>query len=298
MTTLPPDKTKDLKGARLRLIAAAQDIRGAPERGHTRGPLLRQMLMGDVFVVDEVITRDGDQTPVIVSGHADKDGYTGQVDLQPFCPDKNLPNPSHRVIVQRSFVRQAPDLKSEPVSLPLSFGATLAIKSTQDGWSLIESRYATQLHPHGRDLFVPNSHLAPIAHLAQDPVTEAEKLLGTPYVWGGNAAATGIDCSGLVQVACHACGIDCPGDSGPQEHQLGETLPENTPHQRGDLLFWKGHVAWVADPDTLLHANAHHMAVAREPLQEAIQRIQSQGDGPVTRHARLSGSAISSSSFS
>ena len=44
----------------------------------------------------------------------------------------------------------------------------------------------------------------------------------------------------------------------------------------------------VADPDTLLHANAHHMRVTYEPLQPAIARIAAQGDGPVTRHARLS----------
>ena len=93
--------------------------------------------------------------------------------------------------------------------------------------------------------------------------------------------------SGLVQIACTACGIGCPGDSDLQEAALGTTLPDGTPPQRGDLLFWKGHVAWVAGPDTLVHANAHHMAVALEALQGAINRIAAQGDGPVTRHARL-----------
>jgi len=68
---------------------------------------------------------------------------------------------------------------------------------------------------------------------------------------------------------------------------LGETLPPGTPPQRGDLMFWKGHVAWVADPETLLHANAHHMATAHEPIAKAVARIEAQGDGPVTRHARL-----------
>ena len=31
--------------------------------------------------------------------------------------------------------------------------------------------------------------------------------------------------------------------------------------QRGDLVFWKGHVGIMADSVTLVHANAHHMAV-------------------------------------
>ena len=97
----------------------------------------------------------------------------------------------------------------------------------------------------------------------------------------------GIDCSGLVQIACLACDIPCPGDSDVQEGALGSPLPEDAPLQRGDLLFWRGHVAWVSDPDTLLHANAHHMAVSFEPLREAIARIDAQGDGPVTARKRL-----------
>ena len=52
--------------------------------------------------------------------------------------------------------------------------------------------------------------------------------------------------------------------------------------RRGDLVFWKGHVAILLDADTILHANAHHMAVAVEPLAEAVARIEAVGGGPVT----------------
>ena len=112
-------------------------------------------------------------------------------------------------------------------------------------------------------------------------------FLGTPYLWGGNSRL-GIDCSGLVQASLLACGIPCPGDSGPQERALGNYAPPNgSAYLRGDLLFWKGHVALVRDSETLIHANVFHMAVAVEPLQPAIDRILTQGDGPVTAHKRL-----------
>ncbi|WP_158965258.1 C40 family peptidase [Chachezhania sediminis] len=136
------------------------------------------------------------------------------------------------------------------------------------------------------DGFIPLSHLRAIGTPEPDPVAVAERLLGTPYLWGGNSRA-GIDCSGLVQAACRACAIPCPGDSDMQAAELGEALPDGTPRRRGDLLFWKGHVAFVSDPDTLLHANGYHMAVAYEPAEDAIARIAAAGH-PVTVHRRLS----------
>ncbi|MEP1253251.1 MAG: NlpC/P60 family protein, partial [Alphaproteobacteria bacterium] len=87
--------------------------------------------------------------------------------------------------------------------------------------------------------------------------------------------------SGLVQAALLACGISCPGDSDMQESAFPTA---KLPYQRGDLLFWKGHVAMVCTPDMLIHANAHHMAVAYEAIPDAIARIAQQGDGPVTAH--------------
>ena len=120
-------------------------------------------------------------------------------------------------------------------------------------------------------------HLAPLDYLATNPVSVAERLLGTPYLWGGNSSF-GIDCSGLVQAALLACGLPCPGDSDQQETTLGTTLPANTPAQRGDLFFWKGHVAMAVDNKTTIHANAHHMAVSLECLQDLTASMR--GDGP------------------
>jgi cell wall-associated NlpC family hydrolase len=47
--------------------------------------------------------------------------------------------------------------------------------------------------------------------------------------------------------------------------------------QRGDLVFWVGHVGIMADSVTMVHANAHHMAVAAETLPEAVRRIAKTG---------------------
>ncbi len=120
----------------------------------------------------------------------------------------------------------------------------------------------------------------------RDPVEVAERFLGTPYLWAGNTG-DGIDCSGLVQVACLACGIACPGDSDLQARALGEPLGADAPLRRLDLLFWKGHVAMVADAGRFLHASGHHMAVVYEEIDVTLKRIAARPEGAPVARRRL-----------
>ncbi|RMD47837.1 MAG: peptidoglycan endopeptidase [Alphaproteobacteria bacterium] len=129
--------------------------------------------------------------------------------------------------------------------------------------------------------WLPATALAPLSAPAADWVGAAEALLGVPYLWGGNSA-DGIDCSGLVQLARLAAGCADPGprDSDQQWRHWGRPWPGGAePLERGTLAFWRGHVAIVTGPGALIHANAHHMAVAREPLDAALARIAAT-DGP------------------
>ncbi|EEE36232.1 NLP/P60 family protein [Rhodobacteraceae bacterium KLH11] len=227
------------------------------------GPRDRQLLFGDTVMVEE----EHDGWSRITATKDDYPGWIKTDDLGPIEPQ------THWIVAASTHAYAQPDMKSLDL-ISLSFGSKIRALSEQDGF--LETSLG----------FIPAVHAVPAYSRLTDPVAAAELFLGTPYLWGGNSRF-GLDCSGLVQAALLACGVPCPGDSGDQAREVGTLLTPGAAEQRGDLLFWKGHVAWVAAKNLLLHANAYHMAVALEPMDQAIARIAAQGDGPVTAHKRL-----------
>jgi cell wall-associated NlpC family hydrolase len=167
------------------------------------------------------------------------------------------------VAVLRTHAFPGPDIKLPPfVALP--FGARVPIAKEERGFAVtVAGRY------------LPRSHLAAVDAKDADFVAVAERFVGTPYLWGGKSSL-GIDCSGLVQVSLQAAGVASPRDTYMQEAQFKNDVAL-TDLKRGDLIFWKGHVAIARDAQSIVHANAHHMMVAIEPVAAAIERIKKAG---------------------
>ncbi len=258
------------EGRDARVVAPSAPLRRRPEPD---APLDTEALMGEpVRIFDEENGYAWVQLGI--------DGYVG------YLPGAALgaagPAPTHRVGAIRTFVYPVPDLKRPPLAF-LSLGASVVAAGDPEGGYL----------PLAGGGFVFAAHLAPLAAREPDPVAVAERLLGTPYLWGGKTSL-GLDCSALVQLALAAAGMPAPRDSDQQEAALGVVLPpapDLSGLRRGDLAFWPGHVGIMQDATTLLHANGHHMAVASEPLAGAERRILTVAGAPIRTLRRPSGPA-------
>jgi cell wall-associated NlpC family hydrolase len=233
------------------IIVGIAPVRRAPSHGAT---MLTEALRGERVTIYETDDEGW------AWGQLARDGYVGWLPASALLAPGD--EPTHKVTALRTLVFPEPSIKAPPVeALPL--GAQLVITRMQGEFAV---------SPGG---FLPARHVAPLASAEKNFVAGAERFLGTPYLWGGKSSL-GIDCSGLVQVALTACGVMCPRDSDMQEAAFGQRV-ELAQLQRGDLVFWKGHVAIARDAATLIHANAFHMAVAIEPVAEALARIKTTG---------------------
>ena len=197
-------------------------------------------------------------------GQLKGDGYVG------WLPERVLAKPggkpTHKVTAIRTFAFPGPSIKLPPAET-LVMGALVTVTREDGAFAVTREGW-----------YLPRPHVGPIDRYEDDFVAVAERFVGTPYLWGGKSSF-GIDCSGLVQIALNAAGTGCPRDSDMQQDGLGRLLGlvESGKPQRGDLMFWKGHVAIVRDADHIVHANAHHMATVIENTSNAVARIKAAG---------------------
>jgi hypothetical protein len=249
----------------MQVVTGVADLRRAPSH---EALLDTQALFGEEVILYEDYEGWG-------WGQLARDGYVGYIPMAAL--DVGNAEPTHRVAVNLTFVYQRPDIKmSARRSSPL--GAAVRVRAVDGLFAQI-----------GDSAFVFADHLRPFNEHEKDFVAIAERFLHVPYLWGGKTSL-GIDCSGLVQISLDTAGVAAPRDTDLQERALGRPLAFDAKLrglQRGDLVFWRGHVGIMQDETSLLHANAHHMLVVSEPLRIVRDRILAKTSQPIASIKRL-----------
>ncbi|MEM8686445.1 MAG: NlpC/P60 family protein [Pseudomonadota bacterium] len=245
------DAAHFVPGRVMQVSAPVADVRQEPAPDSS---LDTQALCGDLVTVYEE-TGEG-----WAWGQLERDGYVGYLPASALSGE--VKPSTHVVTVPSTITYTAANIKQQPVEhLPLGAGVCV-IEEAGDFCRLSTGRC------------VWARHLSETGPVAPDFVTVCEQLIGAPYLWGGTSA-WGMDCSGLVATGLRMVGVKGPRDTDMLEDRFGAPLGtfSNQTLQRGDLVFWKGHVGIMQDAEMLLHANGYHMQVVSEPLRNAVERI-------------------------
>ena len=259
------EATRFVTGEEFEISAATAPLRRAPSPD---AELATEALKGERAMIYD---RNGEGW---AWGQLNSDGYVG------WLPDRALAKPgarpTHRITALRTFAFPGPSIKLPPVEA-LVMGSMITVIREEGSFAVTHEGW-----------YLPRQHVGLIDSRVPDFVAVAEQFAGTPYLWGGKSSF-GVDCSGLVQISLNAAGTGCPRDSDMQQEGLGRALDQSEAKKlkRGDLIFWKGHVAIVRDANSVVHANAHHMATVIESTREAVARIKAAGS-EITAIKRLS----------
>jgi cell wall-associated NlpC family hydrolase len=145
-----------------------------------------------------------------------------------------LKNSNYMIQKSHSTIYSEPDKSSLPISDIILNNVVWGTK-TFNNWTKV-------ILPDNRKGFILTEDLILANRINHHPngiqkslVYKAKKLIGTPYIWGGNSSK-GSDCSGFTQTVFKAVGVSLPRDA-RQQAVLGKKININNALS-GDLLFF------------------------------------------------------------
>ena len=189
-------------------------------------------------------------------------GYCGYINKWELCECETADCgiSGYRYIYNRCDVLNCPEYKYAPV-MSLSKGARIKIISQYD------NRFSVCDIGKKKYYISNNAFVRRYGSGFPDGfIAAADSYVGTPYRWGGKSDY-GIDCSGLAFMCASLCGKQLYRDAVPKEEYL--YIKNCCEIQKGDLIYFKGHVAVYAGNGEIIHSSGRAGCVVRIPFEES-----------------------------
>ena len=167
-------------------------------------------------------------------------------------------NPNYKISNLKAKIFQKPNSSSKGW-LPL--GSKLSIIGENKNYIKIE-----------KNKWIKKKDIKKINHKEKNFIKIFKKFLNVKYIWGGKTYK-GIDCSALLQTYFNYNNLFYPRDTKDQiKYSKGNFKKKK--FKRGDIIFWKGHVAMCLNSKNLIHAYGPEKKVLIMPIIKTINKIQ------------------------
>ena len=239
------------------LLTVKSSIANIYKKNNKNSGIVTQILLGEDFKSQNKIGK-------FYKGYKAYDKYKGFIEAKDLHLDKN--KKTHKIISKECNIYKKPNNKYK-LNKKIFFNSRISILDgknnfiqTKNGWIL-------------------KKNIKPINFRKKHFLDNIKLYLNTKYLWGGNSPK-GLDCSALVQELLKFNNIYCPRDSKDQKKFFRKEISIKN-IRKGDLLFWKGHVAIALSNKKLVHAFGHRKKVVIMGIKETIKKIYSKSKLPL-----------------
>ena len=239
------------------LLTVKSSIANIYKKNNKKSGIVTQILLGEDFNSQNKIGK-------FYKGYKAYDKYKGFIEAKDLHLDKN--KKTHKIISKECNVYKKPNNKYK-LNKKIFFNSRISILDdknnfiqTKNGWIL-------------------KKNIKPINFRKKHFLDNIKLYLNTKYLWGGNSPK-GLDCSALVQELLKFNNIYCPRDSKDQKRFFKKEISIKN-IRKGDLLFWKGHVAIALSNKKLVHAFGPRKKVVIMGIKETIKKIYSKSKLPL-----------------
>ena len=196
------------------------------------------------------------------------DNYTGFIKNPKFVKKYNT---KYKVSSLKARIFKKPGIKTNGW-LPLA--SKLSVFEENKNYIQIE-----------KNKWIKKADIKKLNHKEKNFVKIFKKFLNVKYVWGGKTFQ-GIDCSALLQIFFFYNNSFYPRDTKDQIKYTKKNSKKRL-FKKGDIIFWKGHVAMCLNSKQLIHAYGPEKKVIIMPIIETISRIQKSARLKVEKLSRI-----------